>query len=115
MVSVADGVCTCCRCAVPVNTLQLFEKVLVCPSCHATAERFVTKGEQHLKWMMSVLREGVKQSLIKGELQFRTDAQVHGREVINKKKFLDHLYYLTNHAHPMEQAPRPSERIKGDG
>lgn len=86
--------CTSCKKMCLPGELSLYMRVLICDQCKSTAARMKAKGRQTLKWMETVLDEGIKNSLIEGKLQFRTPEQIEAEGDMEKKALLDHLFYM---------------------
>lgn len=63
---------TCVNCKKEMTSEQtkMFAEVLVCDDCLIVAERVYERGHKELRMMLVVLKEMIRASLIKGELQF---------------------------------------------
>jgi coenzyme F420-reducing hydrogenase delta subunit len=62
--------CVNCKKEVEPDQAKMFAEVLVCPDCYTIAERLYERGNIELRMMLTVLKEALRLTLIRGELQF---------------------------------------------
>jgi len=62
--------CKNCDKLVSESDGKIFAEVFVCPTCYAMAEQLYNKCAGELRRMLTVLREAIRISLVKGELQY---------------------------------------------
>lgn len=62
--------CVNCHKDVESDQAKMFAEVLVCPDCYIIAERLFERGNKELRMMLTVLKEMIRLTLIRGELQF---------------------------------------------
>jgi len=62
----------CLNCGNPTDpdNVKLFAQVFVCPDCYTIAERLLTRGEQTLTLLRSLLKSSVRMAILEKKLQF---------------------------------------------
>lgn len=78
--------CVNCHKEVASDQAKMFAEVLVCPECYVIAERLFERGNKELRMMLTVLKEMIRLTLIKGELQFlqQQSEENHSEEVMKR-------------------------------
>jgi hypothetical protein len=66
----------CMSCQKPAGPNgKLFLQVFCCHECYRLAERFIESAERDLQRVRVTMREIVRQGLLQGKLQFRTETE----------------------------------------
>lgn len=94
--------CMNCKEMVPSNEGEFFAEVFVCPGCYLIAKRYYERGQQDVKFVLTMMKEAIRLGLMRGELQFRTVREIEGAD---KPELLERLATL---AQRTKEQPCPS-------
>lgn len=86
--------CVNCKKEFPSGDGKFWEKIFVCPDCYTVVTRIQERGEARLKYLLSILRQALKDALLEGRLQFATAEEANKDEGEAKNDFLDQLQEL---------------------
>lgn len=86
--------CVNCRQKFQSEDGKFFEKIFLCPRCYSVATRILERGEARLKWLLSVLRQAIKQAALEGRLQFSTAEEANNEDAESQQTFLSQLHKL---------------------
>ncbi len=89
-----DVPCVNCKKEFPSDEGKFWERIFLCPDCYQVATRIVERGEARLKWILSTLRQAVKQAAMEGRLQFATEEEANRDEA--GPAFIHQLNQLVN-------------------
>ncbi len=92
--------CVNCKKDVPPDGGEFFLQVFVCGDCHRVARPLLERGEHDLRMLLIVLKEAIRQELIRGRCQLRTEASV---EDMSKKDLVGHLADLAQRLREKEE------------
>ncbi len=70
-----DLPCVNCKREFPAEKGLWWERIFLCADCHRVATRIHEQGETRLRWMLSILKQAIKDALLEGRLQLSTPDQ----------------------------------------